>query len=116
MIQQYKYKNEALGKLCFPDYENFSDVSKAYENVIQKLMSVVDKLAPFKIRDRERDRERQRETEREREYFENKLKENIATPKDLWKTIKSFGLSKKFSVVQTNAIVHNKRLKYDLLT
>ena len=50
MIQQYKYKNEALGKLCFPDYENFSDVSKAYENVIQKLMSVVDKLAPFKTK------------------------------------------------------------------
>ena len=50
MIQQYKYKNEALGKLCFPGYENFSDVSKTYENVIQKLMSVVDKLAPFKTK------------------------------------------------------------------
>ena len=50
MIQQHKYKNEALGKLCFPGYENFSDVSKTYENVIQKLMSVVDKLAPFKTK------------------------------------------------------------------
>ena len=28
MMQQYKYKSDALGKLCFPDYENFSDVVK----------------------------------------------------------------------------------------
>ena len=59
---------------------------------------------------------KKREREKQRKYFENKLKENIAKPKDLWKTVKSFGLSKKFSVVQTNAIVDNKRLKYDLLT
>ena len=39
---------EALGKLYFPNYEKFSDVNKAYENVIQKLMSVIDKLEPFK--------------------------------------------------------------------
>ena len=48
------------------------------------------------------------------EYFENKLKENIAKPKDLWKTLKSLNLSKTFSVVQTNAIQDNKHLKYDL--
>ena len=52
--------------------------------------------------------------EKKREYFENKLKENIAKPKDLWKTLKSLGLSKNFSVVQANAIEDNKRLKYDL--
>ena len=42
--------NEALGKVYFPNYEKFSDVNKAYENVIQKLMSVADKLAPFKTK------------------------------------------------------------------
>ena len=41
---------EALGKVCFPDYENFSDVNKAYENFIQKLMSVIDKLATFETK------------------------------------------------------------------
>ena len=51
--------------------------------------------------------------EKIREYF-NKLKKNIAKPKDLWKTLKSLGLSKKVLVVQTNAIEDNKRLKYDL--
>ena len=49
-----------------------------------------------------------------KEYFEKKWKENIVKPKDLWKTLKSLGLSKKFPVVQTNAIEGNKRLKYDL--
>ena len=38
---------EALGKVCFP---HFSDVNKAYENFIKKLMSVIDKLAPFKAK------------------------------------------------------------------
>ena len=51
---------------------------------------------------------------KEREYSENKLKENISKPKDLWKTLKLLGLPKKFSVVQTNAIEDDKRLKYDL--
>ena len=50
---------------------------------------------------------------KKKEYFENKLKENIAKPKDLWKTLKSLGLSKKFLLVQTNAIEDNKRFKYD---
>ena len=49
--------------------------------------------------------------QKKREYFENKLKENFAKPKDLWKTLKSLGLSKKFSVAQTNATEDNKRLK-----
>ena len=51
---------------------------------------------------------------RKKEFFENKLKENIAKPNDLWKTLKSIGLLKKFSVVQTNAVEDNKHLKYDL--
>ena len=48
---------------------------------------------------------------KKREYFETKLKENSAKPKDLWKTLKSLGLSKKFSVVQKNAIEENKQIE-----
>ena len=33
---------------------------------------------------------------------------------NLWKTLKSLGLSKHFSVVQTKANEDNKCLKYDL--
>ena len=53
---------------------------------------------------------------KKREYFEKKLKENIAKLKDLWKTLKSLGLSKNFSVVQAKAIEDNKCLKYDLIS
>ena len=51
-LKKYKVEayKEAPGKVHFPDYENFSDVNKAYENFIQKLMSVIDKLATFKAK------------------------------------------------------------------
>ena len=52
---------------------------------------------------------------KKREYFENKLKENIAKSKERWKTLKLLCLSKKKnSVFQTNAIEDNKCLKYNL--
>ena len=41
---------EALSKVCFPNYENLCDVNKSYENFIQKMMSVTDKLASFKTK------------------------------------------------------------------
>ena len=41
---------EALSKVCFPNYENLCDVNKSYENFIQKMMSVIDKLASFKTK------------------------------------------------------------------
>ena len=138
-----------------PDYENFSDSNKAYENFVQKLTRVIDKLASFKtkqvkgnsqdwfdgevlesmaLRDKlfkkfklsklNADKEIYNKAhnkwhmvdfaKKKREYFEKKLKENIAKPKDLWKTLKSLGLSKKISFVETNAIEDNKRLKYNL--
>ena len=49
-----------------------------------------------------------------KQYCKIKLSENIVKPKDFWKTLKSLGLSKNFSVVQTNAIEDNKHLEYDL--
>ena len=46
-VEAYK---EALGKVYFPNYENFCDVDKAYENFIQKLMILIDKLATLKTK------------------------------------------------------------------
>ena len=39
---------EAPRKLSFPNYELFDDIDKAYENVVQKVMAVIDNLAPSK--------------------------------------------------------------------
>ena len=47
-------------------------------------------------------------------YFKNKVKENIAKPKDLWKTLKSLGLFKNCLVVQTNTVTNDKSWNYDL--
>ena len=39
---------ETLRKLSFPDYELFDEIDTAYENFIQKVMAVIDNLAPSK--------------------------------------------------------------------
>ena len=40
--------DEALGKLTFPDYENFGCVNKAYSDLTSKFFYVVNKMAPAK--------------------------------------------------------------------
>ena len=71
--------NEALGKLYFPNYESFSDMNKAYENFIQKLMSIIDKLAPFKTK---------RVKGNSQEWFDGEVLESIALRDKLFKKFK----------------------------
>ena len=42
------YYEEALKQVDFPNYERFGDVNEAYSNFFQKLMTVTDKIAPYK--------------------------------------------------------------------
>ena len=60
---------KALSKVYFPNYENFSDVFKANKNFIQKLMSIIDKLAPFKTK---------QVTGNSQEWFDGEVLESIA--------------------------------------
>ena len=39
---------EALKKIVFPDYKNFIDMNAAYTDFIDKIMSVINKIAPIK--------------------------------------------------------------------
>ena len=39
---------KVLVEINFPDYKTFDDVNDAYSNFIQRLMEVIDKLAPVK--------------------------------------------------------------------
>ena len=75
---------EALGKVCFPDYENFSDINKAYENFIQKLMSIIDKLAPFKTKQVKGNSQ---------EWFDGDVLESIALQDKLFKKFKQSKLN-----------------------
>ena len=40
---------EELRKTNFPDYCIFSNVNIAYKHLVEKILSVVDKIAPFKV-------------------------------------------------------------------
>ena len=40
---------EELRKINFPDYSIFSNVNIAYKDLVEKILSVVDKIAPFKV-------------------------------------------------------------------
>ena len=42
------YYKETLKQVDFTNYENFGDVNEAYSNFFQKLMTVIDKIAPYK--------------------------------------------------------------------
>ena len=50
---------------------------------------------------------------KKKEFFENKLKECIGKPKDLWKAIKSLGLPNKFGGCIVGAIAENQIVKHD---
>ena len=42
------YYKETLKQVDFPNYENFGDVNEVYSNFFHKLMTVIDKIAPYK--------------------------------------------------------------------
>ena len=39
---------QELSKLNFPNYQNFNDINEAYNDFIQKIINVIDKVAPLK--------------------------------------------------------------------
>ena len=41
---------EVLGRVDFPNYHNFENINDAYSNFIQKVMGVIDLVAPLKSR------------------------------------------------------------------
>ena len=81
LIKNYSaevYK-ETLTKVCFPNYKNFGDLNKSYENFIHKLMNVIDKLAPFKTK---------RVKGNSREFLDGEVLESIALQDKLFKKFK----------------------------
>ena len=50
---------------------------------------------------------------KKKEFFENKLKECIGKPKDLWKAIKSLGLPNKSGGCIVGALAENQIVKHD---
>ena len=42
------YYKETLKQVDFPNYKDFGDAIEAYSNFFQKLMTVIDAIAPYK--------------------------------------------------------------------
>ena len=39
---------QELSKLNYPNYQNYNEINEAYNDFIQKIMSIIDKVAPMK--------------------------------------------------------------------
>ena len=126
---------EKLQEIKFPNYRNFDCVNSAYKHFVDKIMEVIEKLAPIKeirikgaskpwfdgevveritVRDKLKikfsksklqiDHDNFKNAQKQAsqiikrkklEYIKNELRDNIAKPSKLWKTLKSIGLPKK---------------------
>ena len=51
--------------------------------------------------------------DKKKDCFENKLKECIGKPKELWKALKSLGLPNKTSSCEVSALKVNKTVQHD---
>ena len=70
---------EALGRADFPNYNNFEDINDAYSNFIQKVMGVIDLVAPIKSR---------RIKQNSQEWFDGEVAEKISVCDKLFKKFK----------------------------
>ena len=39
---------QELSKLNYPNYQNYNEINEAYNDFIQKIMSIIDKVSPMK--------------------------------------------------------------------
>ena len=70
---------EALGRVDFPNYHNFENINDAYSNFIQKVMGVIDLVAPIKSR---------RIKQNSQEWFNGEVAEKISVRDKLFKKLK----------------------------
>ena len=75
---------EALGKLKFPDYGNFSCVNEAYSDLTSKIFDVVNKVAPTKTI---------RVKNNTNEWFDGEIAEKITARDKLFREFKKSKLS-----------------------
>ena len=70
---------EAPGRVDFPNYHNFENINDAYSNFIQKVMGVIDLVAPIKLR---------RIKQNSQEWFDSEVAEKISVRDELFKKFK----------------------------
>ena len=63
---------QELSKLNFPNYQNYNEINEAYNDFIQKITSVIDKVAPIKER---------RVKQNSQEWFDGEIADEIKRDK-----------------------------------
>ena len=67
-----------LKNIAFPNYEKFSDVNSAYNDIVNKITQVVNNLAPYKTI---------RVKNQSNEWFDGELAEQISNRDKLFKKL-----------------------------
>ena len=144
---------EGLRKINFLNYEHFSNIDAAYTDFLNKLMKVINEIAPSKeIRiksnnqdwfDREvadlihvqekvflkfkksklhideeiykkiRNQVQKLIKKKKQNFYEINLKQKINKPKELWKTLKSMGLSSKAASASTICLKERNEIVFN---
>ena len=68
-----------LKNIAFPNYEKFSDVNSAYNDIVNKITQVINNLAPYKTI---------RVKNQSNEWFDSELAEQISNRDKLFKNSK----------------------------
>ena len=67
---------QELSKLNFPNYQNYNEINEAYNDFIQKIMSLIDKVAPIKVK------------KNSQEWFDGEIANEIKNRDKLFKKFK----------------------------
>ena len=78
-----KYET-ALGKVTFPNYEKFHNINKAYNDFFQKMIEVVNNIAPLKT---------VRIKNTSNEWFDREIAEKLSKKDKIFKKFKSSRLN-----------------------
>ena len=70
---------QELSKLNFPNYQNYNEINEAYNDFIQKIMSVIDKVVPIKER---------RFKQNSQEWYDGEIADEIKNRDKLFKKFK----------------------------
>ena len=73
---------KALVEINLPEYKKFDNVNVAYSNLIQKLMEVIDKVAPVKSK---------RIQKNSQKWFDSEISEKLITQDNVLKKHKKIG-------------------------
>ena len=81
-MKSYKADNykKSLGQLFFLNYEIFDDANAAYSHFFQKIMTVIDKIAPFKAKRVKRDIQK---------WFDGEVLEELNSRVNYFRNLKS---------------------------